>query len=208
MHLSTLSSQIALIEQLSYVGLFIGVMLAGHVMPIPEDIFLILAGYITALGYAKLSIMIPIGILASFCVDTLFYTLSWKGSAIAEKLERRIRNNVFEKYKAVMQEKPFLAIFVSRFLTGFRFASPLVAGYVKVPWKKYLVYNAISAICYAPLFISLGYLFSKKIEPLVTGVKSFQHTIFLVILAIIAVSAVLFLRKRFFIPANSEQNTK
>jgi len=201
---STLSSQIALIEQLSYVGIFIGVMLAGHVIPIPEDVFLLLAGYITANGYAKLGIMIPIAIVASFCVDTLFYILSRKGSAIAEKLERRIRNNVFEKYKTLMREKPFLVIFVSRFLTGFRFASPLVAGYVKVPREKYLLYNAISAASYAPFFVGLGYIFSKKIESLVTGAQAFHHAVFLSILAIIAVGAVLFLRKKFFVPEKTD----
>ncbi len=198
-HLSTLGSQIAFLEQLSYVGIFIGIMLAGHVMPIPEDIFLVVAGYITALGYANLAIMIPIGIVSCFCVDTLFYILSRKGSSLVEKLERRMRNDVFEKYKKTMREKPFLVIFFSRFLTGFRFASPLVAGYVGIPWKKYLTYNAISAFFFAPTFILLGYFFSKKIEPVVTGVQTFRHMVVFLILLILGVSVLLFVRKKFFL---------
>jgi len=199
MHLQTLSSQIAFLEHLSYVGIFIGVMLAGHVMPIPEDVFLLIAGYITALGYAHLGIMISIGILASFCVDTIFYTVSRKGSSIAEKLETKIKVSLFEKYKKRMIERPFQVIFISRFLSGFRFASPLVAGYVHVPWKKYLLYNAISSICYAPLFILLGYIFSAKITPLITSLQTFRHVVFIAVLVVVVVvGTYLFLSKKFF----------
>lgn len=198
MALQSLASQIAFLEHLSYAGIFIGVMLAGHVMPIPEDVFLLIAGYITAQGYAQLAIMIPIGILASFCVDTLFYTLSRKGSAIAEKLEKKIKVSLFEKYKKLMVERPFQVMFVSRFLSGFRFASPLVAGYVCVPWRKYLLYNAISSICYAPFFILLGYIFSAKIAPLISSLQTFRHIVFVTVLVVLTVGTFLFLSKKFF----------
>jgi membrane protein DedA with SNARE-associated domain len=68
-----------------------------------------------------------------------------------------------------------------------------------VPWKKYLAYNAISAFFFAPTFICLGYFFSKKIEPVVTGVQTFRHIVVFLIILVLGVSILLFVRKKFFL---------
>ncbi len=180
-------NHIVWLEQLSYLGMFLAIAASGHIIPIPEDISLIIAGYITSLGYVSFWPMIVVSIVAPFVADTVFFWLAKKGSRFALMLERHISNNVFDYVKRKMQENTFRTMFLMRFVSGLRFASPLVAGYVGVPWKKFLTFNFISACAYGPFFFSLGYLFHKKISSLISATNTIKHGIFIVIIVVLVV---------------------
>jgi len=180
-------NQIMWLEQLSYLGMFLVIAASGHIAPISEDISLIIAGYITSLGYVSLWPMIIVSILAPFTADTIFFWLAKKGSRFALMLERHISNNIFDYVKKKMQENTFRTMFLMRFVSGLRFASPLVAGYVGVPWKKFLTFNFLSACVYGPFFFFIGYLFHKKISSLISATNAVKHGIFIVIIVVLTI---------------------
>ncbi len=193
-----LAHQIQYLEQFSYFGIFIGVLLSGHVIPIPEDVLLLIAGYLAAGGFGKLRYMLLIGVIAPIVTDTIFYFLARTGSRFATSLEHRIRGSVFERYVVLMKEKTFLVVFISRFLPGFRFASPLVAGFAKISWPRFALYNAFGALFYGPLFITLGFVFHNKIAPFITTIEALRHVLFVVLLVALSVTAGYVLSRKFF----------
>ncbi len=191
-------SHISTFEQLSYLGLFLAIAASGHIVPLPEDISLIIAGYITSLGYVQLWPMIVVSIIAPFVADTAFYIIAKKGTKLALMFERHIANNIFDYMKKKMQENTFRTMFLMRFVSGLRFASPLVAGYVGVPWKRFLTYNFISACVYGPFFLLVGYIFHQKIFSLVSATNTYKHVAFAVIIVVLVVAIGKVIRKKVF----------
>ncbi|MBX4200321.1 DedA family protein [Candidatus Parcubacteria bacterium] len=188
---------ISLLQQFSYLGIFIAVVLAGHFVPIPEDISLIFAGYISALGYANLWIMLVIGATAPVVADALLFYLSKVGSRFAPHPDKYKERKMFKWAMHYMHNHTILAVILMRFVTGFRFISPIVGAYINVPTKKYFLANFISACIYGPFFILLGYKFESQITRVVHTMKSVEHLILLVV-AIVIVSALgVFLKTRY-----------
>jgi len=191
-------NHIVWLEQLSYLGLFLAIAASGHIIPISEDISLIIVGYITSLGYVKLWPMIIISIIAPFTADTVFFSLAKTGSRFALMLERHISNNIFDYVKRKMQEHTFRTMFLMRFVSGLRFASPLVAGYVGVPWKKFLTFNFISACIYGPFFFFIGYLFNQKISSLISATGTVKHVVFIIIILVLVVAIGSVVKRKMF----------
>lgn len=188
-------NHIHLLEQFSYLGVFVAVALAGHFVPVPEDISLIAAGYIAALGYAKLWPMLLIGMTAPVFADLLLFYLSRIGSRFAPDPEKYADTWIFKLAKHHMHHNTILTVVLMRFVTGFRFMSPIVGAYIRVPVKKYLIANAISAALYGPFFILLGYKLHAQITFLINTLQSIEYVALTVIVVAVIIIAVLFVKK-------------
>jgi membrane-associated protein len=171
--------------QLSYFGMYLFIASSGHLIPLPEDIALMTSGYLTSLSHLSLLPMIAISIIGPMTGDFILFFLSKKGSRYAINLERHIKNEVFDYIKRRMSEHTFRTVFIMRFISGLRFASPLVAGYVDIPWKKYWLANTLSASIYGPFYLLIGYIFHSKILTLIGVAESLGHWIFLAIIVVI-----------------------
>jgi membrane protein DedA with SNARE-associated domain len=175
--------QIALLQQFSYLGVFIAVVLSGHFVPIPEDISLLMAGYIVAMGYAHLWPMVIIAIIGPFIADGLLYYLARTGSRFVPSLEKYAPGLKIDFIRRQLEEHTFRSVFWMRFVTGFRFMSPVISGYMKIPPSTYLPANFASAFFYGPFFLFLGYFFSQKILDILGTLKSFEHIILWILAA-------------------------
>ena len=182
--------------QLSYFGSYLLIVGAGHIVPIPEDIALIAVGYFTSFGQLSLVGMLLAVILGAITGDFILFYLAKKGARFAINLERHIKNEIFEFIKRKMQEKSFWTIFMMRFIPGFRFTSPLVAGYVGLSWKKYWLANIISGCVYAPSYFFLGYLFHARILALIGVAGSLRHLVFVGIVIILFGTLALVVRRK------------
>lgn len=166
---------IAYLDHLSYLGVFLLIAMSGHILPVPQDISLISVGYITALGYTNLLPVLIIGMLAAVTSDLFLYYLSTIGSRFAPKPEKYIHTWPYRFAIHHMHNNTIMTVILMRFVTGFRFMSPVIGAYVGVPIKRYFIANSISAVIFAPVFILLGYSFHNQISLVLDTLKSFEH---------------------------------
>jgi membrane protein DedA with SNARE-associated domain len=165
------------VEHLSYIGLFLAVACSGYVIPIPEEIVLILAGYLAAEGIVHLPIIIIVAVLGAVCGDTLIYYLSGHGSRFTKKYHSRVEKTHVGWYIRHMKKNTAQTIFFSRFIVGMRFLNPLVSGLLRVPTDVFVLATALSASIYIPIIIFLGYYFSNQIEIVLHIAESIRHYI-------------------------------
>lgn len=192
------SNPIEFFESISYVGIFVLVALSGHVVPLPEDVVMLLTGYIAAIGIVKLPIALLVAFVAILIADFTMYYLSFTGTKFAMMIEQRIKTNLFSWYADKMRTRAFPMIFASRFIPGIRFLGPIIAGYVKLKPHVFLFYSFCSAIIYVPTLIIIGFIFHSKISPLLGVVESTRHIIFIVILVVLAILISVFVHRKFF----------
>ena len=197
-----LNTQIFLgyIEQFSYAGIFILVALSGYIIPIPEEILLLLVGYIAGVGLNNVYIaLIPatLGVLAG---DNVIYWLSrYKGSKLIDRLKNKVRKHEIMKYSHLMENHIGKTIFILRFIVSLRFFSPFLAGSMKIKWKTYQFYDLLASVVYVPIMIFLGYHFHNQLALVITQVEIIRHLIFIVVLAVVGYLISVFVNKKFLI---------
>lgn len=185
---------ITLIEHISYIGLFFSVGFSGYAIPIPEEVLLILGGFLAAQHVNSLSVVILISFLGAVTGDMFMFYLSGHGSRFASRYRDRMHGTLFGWYLRHVEEHPARTIFLSRFIVGMRFFNPLISGLVKIDWKIFMIATTLSAAIYIPCVVLLGYYFSSQIHTMVRVVESMRHYIVLGLFALSAVCIVLFFK--------------
>lgn len=65
-------------------------------------------------------------------------------------------------------------IFGVRFMYGLRTAGPVALGITRVPWRDFVVFNALGALVWAAVFSTLGYVFGKAIAAALGHVAHYE----------------------------------
>ena len=175
------------LSHLSYIKIFLAIILSGHPIPVPESVTLMVLGYLLAFGKGSVVGFVLTGISAVLFFDMMLYVLSLEGSRLAASLSKRVKAEHLERYSNASNTKLFSLILVSHFIPGLRFANPILAGVTKVPWQKFLLACIISAMVYAPFYILVGYVFHAKILALVGGFESLRRLVVPLLVILFAV---------------------
>ncbi len=181
----------------AYLTVFGILVVCGLGVPLPEDISLILGGYLAYQGSADLTVMMVVGFLGILVGDSLIYLVGrrlgerpstgWLGKIITPE-KRAVVAGMFEKHgrKVVM---------IARFMPGVRAVTYFTAGSVKMNYFQFIFWDGLAAIVSAPLFIYLGYRFGDEMDLLMAKVKEGQFAV-LAVLAVVAVGAWIWHRRR------------
>lgn len=116
-------------------------------------------------GFGKSVVMYQLGRL----IDMVF-----PESTFLKKTEEKI-HKIFPHIK----EKPFLSIFLSKFIYGMNNAIIIFSGYIRFPFKKLFVIESASLAVFGPVLFLIGYVLSFT----VASVGKYFRKISLILLA-------------------------
>jgi len=148
---------------------------------------LLLAGFLAYSEHAlRLPGIIVIGTVAATIGDNLGYALGHRGGRpLLERYQRIFRisdatllrgDELFARYGPV-------TVFFARFVFGLRIIAGPMAGVLRMPWKKFLLFNFFGAALWVTVIAVAGYLFGRHWQLLVRDLGRFN--------LIVAVAAVL-----------------
>jgi len=192
------------LEHISYLGTFVLMVLSGHLVPVPEEVILLLVGYASGIGLSNVYLTVAFAVLGVVTGDSLLFYLSRHGSRYVEKLKKRIAPAKIEKYEKMMNAHTGKTIFLSRFIVGLRFFSPLLAGMLKIKWQTFLTYNIPAVILYVSFIIFLGYHFNTDIVRMITEIKLARHLIFMLLITVIGLLLSYWAGKKFLAKINGD----
>jgi len=173
------------IQHFPYFGLFILLVLGTLGLPFPEDGILLLSGFLTAHGVIKplpAFLIIYSGLLIT---DFLLYSVGKKfGRRLVEhrKFHKIITYDRLTKLEEKFKKWGILVVFFGRHLLGLRAQIFLVAGVMKMSWKKFLIVDGTSALFTITLWGGLGYVGGNSVHTLTKNIKTLE-VIFILILA-------------------------
>lgn len=164
-------------------------------IPLPGETTLLFAAFL-AFSEHRLTLwgIIIVGVIACTIGDNLGYWIGYRGGRPLLDRQRRIfriseenlgrGEQFFVRYGSV-------TVLFARFVFGMRIIAGPLAGVLKMPWKKFVLFNFLGAVLWVSVVASLGYLFGSRWEWLMTELEEFQ-----IVLAAIAVVVLLFLWRR------------
>ena len=104
----------------------------GYVIPVPEEIILLITGYIASTAVIHLTPAIFIVIIAFIIGDNILYRLTLKNNKHVTKLINEVLSIKFiSKHKPWLEKHINTTIFFTRFVPFLRFVGPVFAGYTK-----------------------------------------------------------------------------
>jgi membrane protein DedA with SNARE-associated domain len=173
-----------------YVVIF-GVLLAtGFGLPLPEDLPLLLAGYLAGTGAANPWIMFPGCFICIVGSDVIVYAIGRKYGHHVPKLpllRRFLTEKRLAKTEAMLHTHGGKFIFMARFLPGLRMASFFTAGTFKIAFWRFLLYDGSAALISVPAIMGLAYVFADEIDRVREWVHGGQ--IVAVVVVVLAIGA-------------------
>lgn len=195
--MDTVITNFSYIEHLSLIGMFFIVGWSGYLIPVPEEVVLILFGYVCALRGADPLVFIAICFIAVLVGDSSMYFLSLRGSRLARFLKRKVSKKRFAWFEGLESAHAGFFIFFSRFIVGMRFLNPIISGFLRVPYKTFILFNGLSALIYVPFLVFIGYFFQSKISATLGLVMYVRHALFTGFLLLLTLAISLFIHKKF-----------
>lgn len=165
-----------LIINFGYPALFLGSFLEG-------ESFLIAAGFLARSGYLDLNLVMLVALTGTYIADVTIYFLGRKkGERIISKFP--VAKTYYPKVKILFDRYGIWAIFITRYLYGFRLATAASLGLMKMRKRKYLPFNFLSCTIWAILIGGLGYMFGASLEALIGQVKHYEKIVVLFIITV------------------------
>lgn len=182
---------------LSYGGIFLIALAANFIIPIPEEIILLIIGYLTSSGVFLYPAAMGIFILGMIVSDYVLYSMAYHGSRFVNKLKEKIAKKGFLKNEEYIRAHIHKVIFFSRFLIYLRFIGPVISGSLKIKRKTFLMYDFLALVLYVNILMSLGNLFHRQIRIITEGVANFVNYLLSAIIIIGILFLMRFLHKHF-----------
>jgi membrane protein DedA with SNARE-associated domain len=155
-------------------------------VPVPGETILLLASF---LAYSEHDLQLPwiivVATLAATVGDNLGFALGYYGGR--PLLERyraffRIRDTTVERGENLFARYGAVTIFFARFVFGMRIIAGPMAGVLRMPWRKFTVFNFLGAGLWVTVISGAGFLFGQHWGRLERDVKRFDMTVAIVVL--------------------------
>jgi membrane protein DedA with SNARE-associated domain len=133
--------------------LFVVVMIESFGVPLPGETALIAFAVLASQGHYSIAWVIAIAAAGAIVGDNLGYWLigRYGGRALFERWGplRRYSERFLPATERLMARRGAIVVFFGRFVTVLRYTAAWVAGIGKMPWWKFLFWNALGGICWA-----------------------------------------------------------
>lgn len=128
-------------------------------MFLPGETALIAAAVLSARGRLDLPVVIAVAAAGAIVGDNVGYLAGRRG---VRRLLRR-RRRLAEQAERFYGRYGPPAVFLARWITGLRVVGAWVAGASAMPWRRFLLWNALGGIAWAASVGVLGYALGRAV---------------------------------------------
>jgi len=162
-----------LIATYGYAAVGLGTFLEGETI-------LVIGGFAAHRGYLHLSGVVLAAFVGSLAGDQLFFFLGRRHSQWLMEKRPGLKGKM-ERIDGLLVRYRIPMILSFRFLYGFRTVTPFAIGASSVPFRTFLLFNAIGAGIWAIAVGCGGYLFGQALETLLGNIEHYEALILVVI---------------------------
>ena len=155
----------------------------------------LLGGLMVHRGLLSLLPCIGAAALGSFIADQVFFALGrrFRDHDFVRRIQAR---ETFAKALGAFERRPTLFLFALRFLYGLRTVSPIAVGTTRLSLARFIVINAIAAVVWASVFVTLGMVFGHAIEAAFGRLGRVEHVLVIGIAILLAGAGVAYLVRK------------
>jgi membrane protein DedA with SNARE-associated domain len=139
-------------------------------LPVPGETILLLASF---MAYSErrlqLDFIIVVAISAATIGDNIGFAIGFYGGRpLLERYRQvlHVRSSAIEQGERLFRRYGAATIFFARFIAGLRIIAGPLAGVLRMPWRRFVIFNFLGAVVWVTVVASVGYLFGRHWEEL------------------------------------------
>jgi membrane protein DedA with SNARE-associated domain len=145
----------------SYLGIFGFMVLTGCGLPLPEEVAIVFAGVRSAQGQLITPIAFAACLAGALLGDAAMYGIGRKfGHSLVRrhpKLAKLVHAEREEHFERAILKHGFKVLLITRFMVGVRGPVYLAAGVVRMPFRKFLLWDLICATIVVGAFFAISH---------------------------------------------------
>jgi membrane protein DedA with SNARE-associated domain len=164
------------IEQVGYLGIFIGMFLESTAFPLPSELIMIPAGIAASYGTMNIYLIIVAGVLGNvFGAIFSYYLAAFVGRAVLFKIGKYlfIKPETIIKVEEFFKSHGSISVFIGRLIPGLRHFISLPAGIAKMNIKLFCLYTSLGSLIWTVVLAILGFEIGENRKL----IKEYIHTI-------------------------------
>lgn len=158
---STMDLLVNFVNQVGYLGIFIGMFIESTMIPIPSEVIMIPAGMAAAKGEMNFYLLILFGVAGNvFGALFSYYLADFLGRPILFKIGKYffVKEETIIKIENFFTKHGNISVFIGRLLVGFRHFISLPAGLAKMNIKQFSLYTTLGSGIWTTILTSLGFI--------------------------------------------------
>jgi len=147
-------------------------------IPVPGETILLLASF---LAFSQHELQLPwiimVGTIAATLGDNIGFALGYYGGRpVLERYRTafRIQDATLARGEELFARYGTVTIFFARFVFGMRIIAGPLAGVLRMPWRKFTVFNFLGAAVWVTVISGAGYLFGQHLSRLERDIRLFD----------------------------------
>lgn len=164
---------------------------------IPEEMFLLIIGFLVGVGSFAFLPTLFFLLIGFFLMDAALFALARRDLPILKKLQEKLLGKEDTVRREFLEKHLDVIVFASRFAFYVRWIGPVTAGRLKMPWKRFLIVDALALLVYVPFMLWIGIYFRNRIEVILDGINTAGNIVSTALFIIIGLSLLVWLRKKF-----------
>ena len=163
----------------------------GVGLVVPGETGVIVGGFIVSQGNADFGLMWLVTVTGAIVGDSVGYEI---GRHFGPRIRRTrvgmwVGEERWDKAQRYLSRRGGRAIFVGRFVAVVRSLVPAVAGIGRMPYPKFLVWNAFGAVLWASAYLTLGYVGGRSYERIADAAEGAGYVLLALVVLVVGVLA-------------------
>ncbi len=155
------------VVQYGYALLFLWVLIEQGGLPIPATPLLLAAGALAGQGRMSLPLVVIAATAGCVGADIFWYTFGKRRGAVVLNLLCRIAmepDSCVRRTETTFGKYGARTLLVCKFVPGLNTAAPALAGMVREPHARFLIFDVLGGLLWTLTYTLVGFLFSKQLD--------------------------------------------
>ena len=176
------------VVEYGYWAVGVALLLENAGIPVPGESILLLASF---MAYSEqeleLSWIMVVATIAATIGDNLGFAIGYHGGRpLFSRYQSifRIQKATLERGERLFERFGAATVFFARFVFGMRIIAGPMAGVLRMPWRRFAIFNFLGAAVWVSVISSAGYFFGRHFERLEQGMKRFDVVVVIVVVLV------------------------
>jgi membrane-associated protein len=178
------------VVQYGYWAVGVALLAENAGVPVPGETILLLASFLAYSEHdLQLSWIIVVATIAATLGDNIGFALGYYGGRpllMRYQAFFRIRDTTVVRGEGIFARYGAATIFFARFVFGMRIIAGPMAGVLRMPWRKFWIFNFLGAGLWVTVISGAGYLFGQHWGRLERAIGRFDVAAAILVLLVVA----------------------
>jgi membrane protein DedA with SNARE-associated domain len=163
------------LDQISYLGIIVVLILTGSGLPLPEEVPIVAAGVASSVGTLHPWGAFLCCLAGALAGDSVIYVIGYHfGYSLVTKHPRFAQLLHAEreaKIEEMIRRHGLKVFFLSRFMVGIRAPVYLTAGILRMSFRRFILIDTFCATAVVGVFFGLGYAYGDHVTALIDLIR-------------------------------------